>query len=325
MLGSGNLGLIYLMEEPRRLTLEEIDERHPKLIAALREHPHVGWLLVRSSEHGPVVLGPRGEHYLADGRVVGDDPLAPFSKNAAYHLRRTDGFEDVADIMVNSFYDPQLDEGCAFEELISFHGGMGGWQTQAFILHPVALPLPDGEIVGAAAVHGVLLGWRESLQGPLPAPGSARPGRRRGGLAQAVCRGARRWYAMSMGTTKSMSYTIKNLGEVEDMAPKFGFWARSTRPASPAAIWAPRRRASRTTSSSPAASSPSDTATRCRGDLRRRRGSGRVKLDDEVREIERLDAIRVAPSVGALVRGGPRRPRPCSPSARTTRTTVASW
>ena len=28
--------------------------------------------------------------------------------------------------MVGSFYDPDLDEGCAFEELISFHGGLGG-------------------------------------------------------------------------------------------------------------------------------------------------------------------------------------------------------
>ena len=58
VLGSGNLGLISLMEEPRRLTLEEIDERHPRLIPALRAHPHVGWLLVRSSERGPVALGP---------------------------------------------------------------------------------------------------------------------------------------------------------------------------------------------------------------------------------------------------------------------------
>ena len=30
VLGSGNLGLVYLMEERRRLTLEEIDERHPR-------------------------------------------------------------------------------------------------------------------------------------------------------------------------------------------------------------------------------------------------------------------------------------------------------
>ena len=73
-MGSGNLGLVYLMEERRRLTLEEMNERHPDLIPALRNHPHVGWLLVRSSEHGPVVLGGSGTRYLADGRVEGDDP-----------------------------------------------------------------------------------------------------------------------------------------------------------------------------------------------------------------------------------------------------------
>ena len=52
VLGSGNLGLVYLMESPQRLTREEIDERHPELIPALRGHPHIGWLLVRSAEHG---------------------------------------------------------------------------------------------------------------------------------------------------------------------------------------------------------------------------------------------------------------------------------
>jgi type I phosphodiesterase/nucleotide pyrophosphatase len=164
VLGSGNLGLVYLMEERRRLTLEEIEERHPELVPALRSHPHVGWILVRSSEHGPVALGASGAHYLAEGRVEGDDPLARFSPNAPKHLLRTDGFEHVADIMVGSFYDPDLDEGCAFEELICFHGGIGGPQTQPFILHPVELAVPRGPIVGAAAVHGVLAGWRRQLR-----------------------------------------------------------------------------------------------------------------------------------------------------------------
>jgi uncharacterized membrane protein YvlD (DUF360 family) len=165
VLGSGNLGLISLMEEPRRFTLEEIDERHPQLIPALRAHPHVGWLLVRSSERGPVALGSAGAHYLAEGVVEGEDPLASFSPNAPRHLLRTDGFAHVADIMVGSFYDPGLEEGCAFEELISFHGGLGGPQTRPFILHPVELQLSDEEIVGAEQVHGVLSGWRRQLQG----------------------------------------------------------------------------------------------------------------------------------------------------------------
>jgi uncharacterized membrane protein YvlD (DUF360 family) len=165
VLGSGNLGLVYLMEGPRRrLTLEEIQERHPDLIGALRDHPHVGWLLVHSPQDGAVVLGPRGARYLDDDRIEGDDPLAPFSPTAADHLRRTDGFAHVADIMVGSFYDPVLDEGCAFEELISFHGGLGGPQTRAFVLAPPSLPLPEAPIVGAAAVHGLLRGWRRTLQ-----------------------------------------------------------------------------------------------------------------------------------------------------------------
>jgi len=66
---------------------------------------------------------------------------------------------------VGSFYDEQLDEGCAFEELISFHGGIGGPQTRATLLHPVGLPAPDAPILGAEELHRVLWDWRAQLQG----------------------------------------------------------------------------------------------------------------------------------------------------------------
>ncbi len=164
VLGSGNLGLVYLMEETRRLTVEEIEQRHPRLLSALGEHPDIGFLLVRSGEHGPVAMTSRGIHYLAEDRIEGTDPLAPFSPNAAAHLLRTDGFDNVADIMVGSFYDPELEQACAFEELISFHGGLGGPQTRPFLLYPAELPIPAEPIVGAAHVHDVLIGWRRLLQ-----------------------------------------------------------------------------------------------------------------------------------------------------------------
>jgi hypothetical protein len=183
VLASGNLGLIYLLDADRRLRLEEINERHPRLVPALRAHPHIGLLLVRSSEHGALVLGADGMHRLADGHVEGVDPLAAFPPNAARHLLRTDGFTHAPDLLVNSFFDPVLEEGCAFEELISFHGGLGGPQTRPFILHPTQLPVPDEPIVGAASVHALLTGWRDSLQSerppqepaPEPAPLSGAP------------------------------------------------------------------------------------------------------------------------------------------------------
>jgi uncharacterized membrane protein YvlD (DUF360 family) len=170
VLGSGNLGLIYLMEERRRMLLEEIEERHPALLRALTQHEHVGFVLVHSRDQGPVVLGARGRRYLSHDRVEGEDPLAPFSARAAGHLRRTDGFAHAPDILVNSFYDPDLEQGCAFEELISFHGGLGGPQTRPFILHPAELSMPAEPVVGAAAVHDLLVGWRRSLQGEAPQP-----------------------------------------------------------------------------------------------------------------------------------------------------------
>jgi hypothetical protein len=180
VLGSGNLGLVYLLDEKRRLTAEEIDQRHPRLLPALAEHPDIGFLLVRSAEHGPLAISASGVHYLAEGRVEGTDPLAPFSPNAPAHLLRSDGFEHVADIMVGSFYDPELEQGCAFEELISFHGGLGGPQTTPFVLHPVELPVPTDSIVGAARVHELLSGWRRLLQDqpllePAGEPASATP------------------------------------------------------------------------------------------------------------------------------------------------------
>jgi uncharacterized membrane protein YvlD (DUF360 family) len=171
-LASGNLGLIYLMEDRGRLTLEELQQRHPRLLPALRAHPHIGFVMVRSQEHGAVVLGRSGTRYLDEDRVDGEDPLRPFPAKAADHLRRTDGFEHAPDILVNSFFDPELEQGCAFEGLISFHGGLGGPQTRPFILHPVELPVPEEPIVGAEHVHRVLMGWRSVLS---PARGQLQP------------------------------------------------------------------------------------------------------------------------------------------------------
>ena len=75
--------------------------------------------------------------------------------------------------MIGSFYNPMVDEGCAFEELICFHGGLGGPQTRPFILAPPRFELPDEPILGAAAVHGLLAGWRRELQPPSSAYGSS--------------------------------------------------------------------------------------------------------------------------------------------------------
>jgi putative membrane protein len=159
VLASGNLGVIYSTRRDTRATLEEIETFYPGLLDGLAQHEGIGFVMVRSEVHGPVVIGAEGRHYLSDGRVEGTNPLTPFGINAAQHLIRTDSFPDAPDILVNSFYNTETNEVAAFEELIGSHGGLGGWQTQPFLLFPAAWNMDYEEIVGAEKLFEVLKGW----------------------------------------------------------------------------------------------------------------------------------------------------------------------
>jgi uncharacterized membrane protein YvlD (DUF360 family) len=153
VMASGCLGLIAFPREPGRLSQERIDHLHPKLIPVLREHPGVGFLLVRSEQRGAVAVGKQGVNYLDEERVEGSDPLAPFGPNTAAHVKRTDGFEHCPDIVLNSTYWTDTDEVAAFEELVGSHGGMGGEQSYPFVLAPSEWQIPADSVVGAESMH----------------------------------------------------------------------------------------------------------------------------------------------------------------------------
>jgi len=160
---SGNLALVYLNARPERLTLEELAALYPGLVHALAHHEGIGFVLVRSARSGALAIGAAGQHYLDERRVEGVDPLAPFGPDAADDLRRLDGMPNVGDIVLNSRLDPDTQEVAAFEELVGSHGGLGGWQTSAFVLHPADWLWPvDGRIVGAPALYGRLVAWLEA-------------------------------------------------------------------------------------------------------------------------------------------------------------------
>lgn len=157
-LASGNLGLISFTAWPKRMTLEEIEAEFPNVVPGLAKHEGVGFVMVNSEKDGPVVIGGEGFYYLDTDEVKGKNPLASFGKRAPEHLRRTHSFSNCPDILVNSFYDEKTNEGCAFEELIGFHGGLGGWQTRPFILHPTEFKA-EGDIVSAENVYRLGKDW----------------------------------------------------------------------------------------------------------------------------------------------------------------------
>ncbi|HXW59251.1 MAG TPA: hypothetical protein VEJ23_07205, partial [Solirubrobacteraceae bacterium] len=163
VMASGCLGLISFARAPGRVTLEDIEARYPLLIPVLREHPGIGFLLVRSHQHGALAIGAGGVSYLDEQRVEGEDPLLPFGPHAARHVARTAGFPHCPDIVVNSTYWSDSDEVAAFEELVGSHGGMGGSQSFPFLLHPRELAVPVEEMVGAQRVHRQLRAWLVQL------------------------------------------------------------------------------------------------------------------------------------------------------------------
>jgi uncharacterized membrane protein YvlD (DUF360 family) len=163
VMASGCLGLISFPREQGRVTLERLEVLHPRLLPALRDHPGIGFVLVRSERHGALAIGAGGVNYLDEGRVEGEDPLAPFGENAADHVRRTDGFDHCPDVVVNSTFWEETGEVAAFEELVGSHGGLGATQCFPFVLFPSDLPWPDEPVVGAERVHRVFRGWLARL------------------------------------------------------------------------------------------------------------------------------------------------------------------
>ncbi|MEM9607584.1 MAG: phage holin family protein [Actinomycetota bacterium] len=170
ILASGNLGLVTFSHLEGRATLEQIEVRHPGLIAGLADHDGVGFVMVRSASGDSLVLGAQGVHHLADGTVEGVDPLLPYGENAARHLRRTSGFRNCPDLIVNGRFDVETDEGAAFEELIGFHGGLGGLQARPFVMVPSRTSSPTQPIVGAEELHRQLRAWIGELRLADPAP-----------------------------------------------------------------------------------------------------------------------------------------------------------
>ena len=156
VLASGNLAMIYLTQWDHRLTYEEINRLFPEFIHEIVSNEYVGFILVRSSQKGDIAIGKNGTYYLDNDEIEGDNPLEGFGDNIVQHLKRSSSFKYAPDIWVNSFYDAENDEVCAFEELVGSHGGVGGSQSEPFILYPSDWSVPDEEIVGAENIYRVL-------------------------------------------------------------------------------------------------------------------------------------------------------------------------
>lgn len=171
VIASGNLGMVWFPLLPGRVPLEEIRSRWPRLVPGLASLPSIAVVVAVSDRHGPVAVGSDGWCVLSDGTVEGRDPLVGLGSRARPDLLRVAGLADAGDLVLVSEVDA-AGRVHAFEGLVGSHGGLGGPQNDAFLLHPAGWAVEedlledvDGRriLVGAEQVHVQLLRWARRL------------------------------------------------------------------------------------------------------------------------------------------------------------------
>ncbi len=70
----------------------------------------------------------------------------------------------MGDIVLLSIVDPTTGEVVSFEDLVGCHGGLGGAQSEPFILRPASWSPPREPLVGAPSVHKQLRDWLLDLK-----------------------------------------------------------------------------------------------------------------------------------------------------------------
>lgn len=170
VIGSGNLGMVWFCREPAPLDGAEVARRWPALLPGLLVNPAVGIVVVRDGAE-VVAHGRGGTHRLVSGEVGGRDPLATYGTRARADLLRVARLEEAGDLVLVSAVDP-MGRVHAFEGLVGSHGGLGGDQSEAVLVHPAELAVPDDAredvdgsrmLVGAESVHRRMVAWLDDL------------------------------------------------------------------------------------------------------------------------------------------------------------------
>jgi len=159
---SGNLGMIYFARDAGRVDFERLAASHPRLIEGLVAHPGIGFVMAQSREYGALVVGRGGVRYLETGKVDGTDPLLDYGEHAAGHLRTLSGYPQCADLVTNGRFDPDTGTVVTFEDQVGAHGGLGGDQTEPFVLFPAHWPISK-DLRSPLDIHRAFCSWRERL------------------------------------------------------------------------------------------------------------------------------------------------------------------
>jgi len=156
---SGSLAHVYFTGHDRPLHLEEICVRYPGLVENLAHHPGIGMVLAGREFGDAVALCDDGVRNLITGELGGDrDPLAPFGQpdRWAGELAQLLSYPDSGDLVLHGHWPDDQQRVVVFEEQISSHGGLGGAQSEPFLLAPAGWSVGPMDLESPEALHVLL-------------------------------------------------------------------------------------------------------------------------------------------------------------------------
>lgn len=179
VMAGGSLAHVYFTDIAGEADATAIEDAYPGLIDRLAGYRGIGTVAVRANdgsvtavgEGGSCTMGPRGAI-----SVAGTDPLLVYGAEAHHDVFGLFAREHAGDLVVLGELDPHLGEVTAFEELVGSHGGLGGWQTRALLIHPHDWDLPSGALDGLR-VHEAMIARLEKLGLRESDPPELRPSR----------------------------------------------------------------------------------------------------------------------------------------------------
>lgn len=163
---AGDIAHLYFTEDPQPLTLETMQLRHARVLAALRASPAIPLLVVRT-EHGPAAVCGERVHRLDDG--AGRAALAgmPLMKGRDAetllgYLTRVISMPSAGDIVLygNAASDTRA---VAFSWEFGSHGGIAADEIESFVIHPAHVDFDFSRITLPEQLHRWFVQYRPSL------------------------------------------------------------------------------------------------------------------------------------------------------------------
>lgn len=169
---NGNLAHVYLTESSDRVTTEQLLDKHPTLLEFLIAHEGIGFVVTTNDEGDHLMMAKDGMRKLRTGVVEGVDPILRYSDGTSSRviidaLIELCQFPNSGDIVVNG---ATLDNGSvvSFEPQRGTHGGLGGEQTDPFIIFPRHFRDRKADIRGPVEMHHFLSGLLAQQGPPVP-------------------------------------------------------------------------------------------------------------------------------------------------------------